>query len=185
EGVLTVERQDGELELTLRFVGGGISDESVVVVDAETIKPITVRRERQGEEVEVIEGEYDAAEEIVEVTEIGEDGDERLVPLRLEENSYDNESSLFLWRTIAFEEGYEASYHSVLANFRNTNVVTLNVVGKEQVTVPAGTFDTWRVEIQAGDVDQVAWFTDTPSHVLVQYNNSLQIFKLTEAPEGT
>ncbi len=181
-GVLSVAREQDQFELRLRFeeTGGGQSDESAVVVDAATLKPITVRREVRADEVEIVEGEYDPANGVVEITEIRDESDERSVPLRLKEHYYDNESSLFLWRTIPFEEGYEASYHAVLASRNSQHVVTVRVAGREEVTVPAGSFETWRVEVRAQGRRQVAWYADTPERALVQYDNSLgQLFQLT------
>ena len=178
-GVLSATRQNGQFELSLRFEGQGDVDETTVVVDATTMKPITVERERSGGDPESFRAVFDTDEDIVEITEIDAGGAETLLPLRLKEHYYDNESSIFLWRTITFEEGYEARYNSVLANFRAINAVTISVVGKEEITVPAGTFQTWRVEIRSGGRDQVAWFADTPDHILVQYDNPLgQQFQL-------
>ena len=177
-GVLSATRQDGTLELRLRYSDERDSDESVVLVDALTLKPISVHREITSEAV-VVTGEYDSAESIVRITTIDKDGDERPVPLSLEEHYYDNESSLFLWRTIPFEEGYEASYYSVLTNQRGQTLVTVRVVEREEVTVPAGTFQTWRVEIRFGGTRQVVWYADTPERALVQYDNTRQIMQLT------
>ncbi len=182
-GTLSVTRQDGRFELQLRFEGQGDRDEAVVLVDASTLKPVSVRREVTAQERTTI-GEYDDQERIVTITEIDEEGDERDVPLRLEENYYDNESSLFLWRTIAFEEGYEANYHTVLANQRRQALVTVRVTGKEEVTVPAGTFQAWRVELRSQGRNQVAWFADTAERPLVQYDNSISLFQLVERQQS-
>ena len=176
-GVLTVTRENGAFELGLRFSDERNSDEVVVLVDATTLKPISVHREITSE-AKIVNGEYDSEEGIIRITIIDKDGDERPVPLRLEEHYYDNESSLFLWRTILFEEGYEASYYSVLANQRGQTLVTVRVVEREEVTVPAGTFQTWRVEIRFGGTRQVAWYADTPERALVQYDNTRQILQL-------
>ncbi|MEX0785460.1 MAG: DUF3108 domain-containing protein [Dehalococcoidia bacterium] len=180
-GLLEIERQGDQYELTLEFEGEGDSDQSVVVVDAETLRPNSIRRQRTiDDEIEIVEGEYDPDEEVVRIVEIT-DGEERTIPRRLDEETYyDNESSLFLWRTIDFEIGYEASYRAVLVNQGGTQqVITLEVVEREQITVPAGTFDAWRVEIRFADVDQVAWYADTPERPLVQYDNSVQLLQLT------
>ena len=180
-GTLAVERQGDQYALSLSFENNGDSDETTVIVDAETLKPASVRRERTIEdETEVVEGEYDEVERVIRVVELT-DGEERTIPRRLDvDNYHDNESSLFLWRTIDFTEGYEASYDAVLVNQGGTHrQVTIRVVEKEEVTVPAGTFQAWRVEISTEDVDQVAWFTDTPEHALLQYDNSVQRFQLT------
>jgi|FLYL01.1.fsa_nt_gi uncharacterized protein YkuJ len=184
-GYTEVTRQDGTYRLFLHFETEGIVDESTVVADAETLRPESSQRdiEREGERV-VVDAEYQHDEEVVRITVI-EEGDERALPLSLEglAHYYDNESSLFLWRTVRFEEGYEASYNSVQPNVRSTAVVTLEVVGREEVTVPAGTFDTWRIELRFGDREQTAWYADTPTRPLIQYDNSREIFQLTSLEE--
>jgi len=182
-GTLSVTRRDERFELRLRFENEEAVDESVVLVDAQTLKPYTVRREIS-QQAKTTTGEYDETEGIVRITEVGSDGGERVVPHRLEEHYYDNESSLFLWRTVAFEEGYQANYHAVLVNQGAQRVVALEVVGKEEVKVPAGTFQAWRVEMRSRGNRQIAWYADTPERPLVQYDNSRQVFQLTSLEGG-
>ena len=181
-GTLTVERQGDRYQLTLSFVDGENSDVSTVIVDDETLQPFTVRRERLIEgETEAVEGEYDRDEKVIRVVEYTGDDDPREVPRRLDEETYyDNESSMFIWRTIRFEEGYEVKYNTVLVNQGGAlREVRLRVREKEEITVPAGTFLAWRVDITNEDVEQVAFFADTPEHQLLFYDNSLAIFQLT------
>jgi hypothetical protein len=179
-GVLEASREGNTYELNIRFEGNGNTDESTVTVDAETLKPLTVRRELTGEDDASFEAEYDAVEGVVRIVETT-DGDEREIPRRIDkEHYYDNESSLYLWRTIDFREGFEAAYHTVLANQGGVQrVVRLRVVGKEGVTVPAGTFEAWRVEVRSGDRRQIVWYADTPERRLVQYDNSRDLLQLT------
>ncbi|MGB6836388.1 MAG: DUF3108 domain-containing protein, partial [Dehalococcoidia bacterium] len=132
-------------------------------------------------ETTVLESRYE--DELVRIT-ARSDGRERSNPLRLKEHYYDNESSLFLWRTLRFEEGYRASYHAVMVNRRKQQVVRVEVVGRESVTVPAGTFQAWRIEVRSGGVEQVAWYADTATRPLVKYDNSELLFLLTELPGG-
>ena len=181
-GTLTVERQGDRYQLTLSFINDENSDVSTVIVDDESLQPFSVRRERVIDgETEGVEGEYDRDEKVIRVVEFTGDDDPREVPRRLDEEVYyDNESSIFIWRTIRFEEGYEAKYNTVLVNQGGAlREIRLRVIGKEEVTVPAGTFLAWRVDINAADVEQVAFFADTPQHQLLFYDNSLQIFQLT------
>jgi hypothetical protein len=181
-GLLAVVRRDGQFELNLRFLSEEASDESTVLVDATTLKPVSVRREFRGEETLAIEGEYNVEEGIVEITEIS-NGDERQVPLRLLENYYENESSLFLWRTLPFQEGFEATYNTIMVNQRERLTVTVRVVGRETVEVPAGTFDAWRVQIRSGGISQVAWYAADSRRHLVKYDNSELVFLLEEPPQ--
>lgn len=176
-GVITVTRQRNQFELHLRFEGDGDSDDIVVLVDAESLKPSSVRREISREAITVT-GEYDPVEESVDIVLTDNDGDTRSVPLRLGENYYDNESSLFIWRSIRFEEGYSASYNSVQTNQGEIVRFEIEVVGKQEITVPAGTFDTWRVVVTFGDITQSAWYADTPGRELIQYDNSDTVFQL-------
>jgi len=189
-GVLTTDVMGAETELGLHFESlpnddGEInSDTSTITVDSETLEPFFVSRERviDGEE-ESVTGEYDRENEEIRVLEYtGEDDeDPRSIPRSLDEEVfYDNESSLFLWRTIPLEEDLVLTYTAVLVNQGGTQrEVTLRVVERESVTVPAGTFEAWRVDISTEDVDQVAFIADTPERQLVFYDNSVQVFQLT------
>ena len=183
EATLSITRQGDQFELSAAFHATGEGpreeDESVILADAATLKPASVRREIfQDGETTVLSGEYDEDEDVIRITQTDSDGEERTVPRRLDEHYYDNESAIFLWRTVPFEEGYEARYHTVQIQGEQP-IVTVRVAGKEQVTVPAGTFETWRLELRAGAVDQTAWYADTAERLLVQYDNSRSIFRLT------
>lgn len=181
-GTLNVQREGDRYRLGLRFEDGTSSDESSVVVDAQTLKPLSLRREIiVPDETTLLEGRYE--DDLVRIT-VRSDGRERSNPLRLKEHYYDNDSSLFLWRTLRFEEGYSGSYHTVMVNRRKQQVVRVEVVGRESVTVPAGTFQAWRVEVRSGGVEQVAWYADTAARPLVKYDNSELLFLLAELPGG-
>jgi hypothetical protein len=182
-GVLTADLKGSQYELGLHYDGvgdhAGETDDTTMLVNATTLKPVSLDRSLvQNNKSTGIKATYDDVQSVVNITEINDKGNGRLVPLRVKEHHYDNDSSLFLWRTIDFQEGYVANYRTVITGNRTQVTVTLAVKEKVQITVPAGTFDTWRVEIHAGDVHQVAWIADTPQRPLVQYDNSRQLFQL-------
>jgi hypothetical protein len=52
------------------------------------------------------------------------------------------------------------------------------VTGRETVEVPAGTFETWRLEIRSPDGTQRAWYADTERRPLVRYDNGNLVFEL-------
>lgn len=111
-----------------------------------------------------------------------EDG-ERTDTLDVPNVAYDSWSDLFIWRTIDFSQGFEIEYADIVACQAPAPpqrlAVRLEVTGREPLEVPAGTFDTWRVEIDAGRA-QKAWFTTDDAHILVRYDNGDQIFELIE-----
>ena len=180
-GTLEISNKDGQFELSQKFQNGDDYDNSAVLVDATTLKPISGTRDQ------FLDGKrrqhrssYDPVENVVTVTEIKENDDERPVPHRLKSNYYDNDESLFLWRTINFVEGYTASYRTFVTGSGEQHVIRLEVKGKEQVTIGAGTFDTWRLEIRGTDRKQTAWYADTPQRPLIKYDNDFgQLMELT------
>lgn len=183
-GTLEVADSNGRYELSQKFQDGSDYDNSSVIVDQKTLKPISGNRDRSVDgERKRLRSEYDATENVVKIIEVKDSG-ERPVPHRLKDNYYDNDSSLFLWRSLNFVEGFTVNYHTIVTGSGEQPVLHLEVARKERVTVPAGTFDTWRLEIRGQDRKQIAWYADTPGHPLVQYDNSVQLFRLITVPKS-
>ena len=104
----------------------------------------------------------------------------RSSPLCVPAHSYDNDSSLFIWRTIKFEKGYTASYNTIIADRRLKQGVTLFVRDQTQIDTRDGKTDAWLVDIKADANTQQAWFATTPDHKLLRYNNGTLEFVLAD-----
>lgn len=182
---MTVE-EDGDtyvLRQHFEFPDDDFVNESEVVVDATTLMPQTVHYEIDGPEGLIsCEGAYDGG--VVHVHNVRTDG-EKDDDLDVPNFRYDSWSDLFVWRTIRFSQSYDIEYADVVACQAPAGPQLLGtkieVKGGETVEVPAGTFDTWKVEIKAGR-DQKAWFTTDDSHTLVKYDNGVDVFELVEGP---
>ena len=183
-GVLSIEPQAGAFSFRQKYASDQFSDEIVVVADGKTMQPISVERLLAGPDGErrwaVNYGPGSAR--VIQRTQNDQRDDRVSVPGR----SYDSWTDVFLWRTIDFREGYHATYTDVLsATLAEPEVISqkLKVTGKEEVTVPAGVFDAWRLEIHAPDGDQVAWYADTDERPLVRYDNGTLVFELLSVPD--
>jgi len=176
-GTLLVVPKGETLNLAQAFESGSNRDETSVAVDGRTLKPISAsRRIFTPDDETSLEVTYTAEGAIIKQ-------DEKQSGLSVPEHAYDNDTSLFLWSTVDFREGYEASYVTIITNRRSRQTVTLRVTGKERVRVPAGEFDCWRLEIETSNAKQVAWYADTPARPLVRYDNDRDlIFELETAP---
>lgn len=178
-GTLGVEVEGDATTLTAHFESAPNSDTSTIIVDSETLKPVSSSREidnQNPDDEELLEAEYTEDGVLIRA------GD-RQSGISVEEHSYDNDTSLFLWRTIDFAENYEASYNTVITNQRSKQKVILQVTGKETITVPAGEFQTWRLEIITSNARQIAWYADTEQRPLIRYDNDRgTVFELAEAP---
>ncbi len=209
EGVLSITMNGDTLLLSQMFSDPeGNADSSVLEVDAETLAPVAGRRvitDADEDRRAIAETEYgavddgdDAAVRIRELNfdslEDDEPSSRRCNPLRIEEDVYyDNDASLFLWRTIRFEQDYEVTYTAIIANRRDKSTVTLRVRRREMIETPAGEFDAWLVGIEAEGQVHNAYFATTDDHKLLFYDNDDLIFRYAgeaddvpeiDAPDG-
>ena len=154
-----------------------VVDSSVAIVDARLVPERSVRSVQRGDEDERYEIEYRPAEERF-VSLVAKAGEEDEREFLLQEHAYDNESSLWLWRTLKLAEGYEARYVSVNALERSQQTVSLRVIDRRMVEVPAGEFDVWRLQIRNGRATRVAWIEVAPPHRVVQWDNGVALMRL-------
>lgn len=172
----------------------GNSDSSSVTVDAATLKPASGTREIiDSTQRTVLTAAYESGtkdcdaglavqikQEVYKPPSAEKPDSTRSNPLCITEHSYDNDTSLFVWRTIKFEKGYTVMYRTVLTGRRTTQIVTLTVRDQERITTPAGDFDAWFVEIAADQSTQQAWFATSDDHRLLRYDNANLTFMLKQ-----
>lgn len=171
----------------------GNSDTTSVMVDAATLKPVSGSRDViDSEQRTLLESTYASVEKdkcdtgiqvtvkksVFQPPDDATPDSERSVPKCLPEFAYDNDTSLFVWRAITFEEGYTVTYRTWLTNQQEDQLVTLTVKGQQRVTTPAGDFDSWYVEIAADETTQQAWIATTDDHRILRYNNGNVTFLL-------
>lgn len=79
---------------------------------------------------------------------------------------YDDEELLWLVRGIPLRAGFEGSFTNVNAR-SSVFSAEVAVEGQEEVEVPAGTFQTWKVRIETSTVTQLIWVErDAPHRVI-------------------
>jgi len=166
--VLRIEGGEGDrVVFRQEFEGGEFKDEVVAVVAAATMRPASVERVIEGPEgARRWEVSYSGGQALV--VQRSEDA-ERTDDLAVPSHSYDSASDVFLWRTIDFSVGYEATYVDILtATLAKPQIisVTLKVTGKE------------RVEVRFSGRTQKAWYAEDDRRTLVRYDNGDLVFEL-------
>jgi len=160
------------------------TNEAKVTVDATTLLPAVSTYKIIGPNGNLdCTATYDSSGS-VKSHRIGEDG-ERTDTVSIPKISYDTWGDLFLWRTLDLNKGLDLAYTDVLGCTLakpDTISVKLKVNDQESITVPAGTFDTWKLEIESGGDSQTAWYSTDPKHTLIRYDNGDSKFELTQAP---
>jgi len=115
------------------------------------------------------EAEYGAGAITITTTDAG--GKSTSKTLKPAADAVDNDVSLQAQRALPLAAGYVASYTDVIPTTGSLAPVRLKVTGAETVTVPAGTFPAWRVEMDFGSGKHDAWYGQEAPHPLVKYLN--------------
>ena len=185
-GTLTMtidEEGSGALSLgqEFDFPDKGFVNKATVVADAASLQPQSTSYRIEGPEGNLqCDAEYDGSKAAVH--RVGEDG-ERTDDIVVPQIAYDSWSDLFAWRTIEFSKGYSVEYTDILSctlDRAQKLGVKLTVKAREEITVTAGTFEAWRLEIDSGGETQKAWFTTDNERRLLKYDNGRQVFDLVE-----
>ncbi|RLT27036.1 MAG: DUF3108 domain-containing protein [Chloroflexi bacterium] len=182
KGTLSVRRDGANLRLEQRYEEvsppAGVTpntDTTTVVAGAGDLRPTSMLREQSGrDQSHRYAADYAADGKTVSVSQDTDKPKSIPVP----EIIYDNESSLWLWRTLVLADGYHARYVSLDAVGKTRQTVDLTVTGKQNIIVPAGTFEAWRLQVRNGRATRVAWINVAAPHQIVQWDNGAQVFQL-------
>ena len=185
-GLLRIEEEGNVLRLRQEFdsPGLGFRDTVTATVDRQTLKPLAVERVLSGPEGDR-RWEVHYLGGMLEVRQTGGGDEQRTDQIKVPQHSYDRLSDIFLWRTIDFRLGYRASYNDMLtADLARPQrkLVTIRVVSRELVPLPAGEFEAWRLEIRSAGRKELAWYSSGEQRLLLRYDNGDLIFELEGAP---
>jgi hypothetical protein len=75
-------------------------------------------------------------------------------------------------RALPLAEGYRFTYTNIVGASATALKTTVNVVGKEKIDAPAGSFTTYKVELNFGQASNLAWYDVDKPHHLVRYENT-------------
>ena len=161
-------------------------NETVQVTTAgDTLRPLTATMSRTDERgTESVNTTFSGSQVDMELTTV-----ENVTTYQRENipsDARDQRTVLMMARMLPLEARYAVRFNSYLPVADLLDRVTLTVRGREEVTVPAGTFDTWRVKLDTGDSEVEAWIgTDAP-HPLVKYTDTRTggTFELMEFTPG-
>lgn len=164
-------------ELTI----GGRLDHGAVTMGSD-LRPINAWREMSG-----VRFETTYSPEAITILTTQADGSKTTKTLKPVTDGYDNDQSLQIQRALPFAAGYATRYTDVIPTTGLTAGVKVSVTGAETITVPAGTFATWKVALDFGSGKHDAWYGQQLPHPLVKYRNraSGAVFELSSLSAGS
>ena len=185
--VLETLRQDDVYQVSLRFrldteSGEVVTDDVSVWVDAESLQPIRYeRRAVSSEKTVTAEADYraNADGEISAHVVLDDDGEITEETVEAGVFAFDNDSSAWLWRSLAFEQDLELTYRSVNVVQRRSQLVQVAVRGQDTLRGPQGDVVVWQVVATPGVEISRAWYEIDPPHRLVRWDQQPRRFILT------
>lgn len=165
EAAWTWERGDeGWVLLYHADLSGSVTQGETHLDDA--LRPVYGWRESGGRRVEARYGE-----DHVTIITTTADGTTTMREVARKSDMLDNEQTLQTQRALPFEADYRTVYSNLVASTAADVRMTVSVVAREQVTVPAGTFAAWKVEMEGGGATHDAWYSVDPPYLLLRYVN--------------
>jgi hypothetical protein len=133
---------------------------------------------------EMVFAQYDQGQVDMQLTTV----DNNTTPQRVNipSDARDQRTILQLARMLPLDEDYATRFNSYLPVADQQDRVTLQVVGRDEVEVPAGTFDAWRVELEGDSRQTEAWISVDAPFPLIKYREGRNgpLFELLEYTPG-
>lgn len=158
-------------ELRSEISAAGDREVSVVETGVTGFRPRNSSLVRQLAEggLEQVRATYDAGVATLELTT--RDNVTTFEQFNLPTDSRDQRSLPFLVRALPLADGYAARINTFLPITGILDRYTVTVVEREEVTVPAGTFDAWRVQLDTGEIVSQIWIGVDAPHPIVQFDD--------------
>ncbi len=185
--VLETRREEDQYRLSLQFnldtEDGAVTDRVTVWVDVETLQPI--RYERHAESAEesltaVADYRVNADGEVSAETEVETEGEVERETVEAGPHAFDNDSSAWLWRSLAFAQDLELTYRSVNVVQQRSQLVQVAVRGQDTLRGPEGDVVVWQVVATPGVEISRAWYEIEPPHRLIRWDQQPRRFILTK-----
>jgi hypothetical protein len=152
-----------------RTIIGDNQSVSHVEVDAATLKPLHSVWKH------TLLGEVEAAY-ATDHADLKFTGKEESKKIEFQGSVIDNEETLQWMRCLPLADGYKTSQQILASLGSHVIPLTFTVSGPEQVKVPAGTYQCYKVELS---INQTFWYSSDPKHYLVKFEASGVIAELT------
>lgn len=173
------EQEDG-WTLMREINDAGVSEQATVEMQPVGYRPVYSHLVRTfGGGKQVVETQFEGAQ--VDIALTNRQGATVYQRVQVPSDIRDERTLLLIMRALPLAQGYATRINSFLPIAGRMERVALQVRRKESVTVPAGSFDTWVVELKANDRTTRAWVAQTAPFTVVKFvdGRSQATFELT------
>ena len=166
--------------LIREILDAGVSEQATVEMQPVGYRPVYSHLVRTfGGGKQVVETQFEGAQ--VDIALTNRQGATVYQRVQVPSDIRDERTLLLIMRALPLAQGYATRINSFLPIAGQMERVALQVRRKENVTVPAGSFDTWVVELKANDRTTRAWVAQAAPFPVVKFidGRSQATFELT------
>ncbi len=178
--------QEDGWTLHREIIDAGVSERATVEMQPVGYRPLYSRLERTGGSgSQVVEAQIAGGQ--VELALTNRQGATVYERVQVPSDIRDERTLLLIMRTLPLTQGYATRINSFLPIVGKMERVVLQVRRDESVTVPAGVFDTWVVELKTNERTSRAWVARTAPFAVVKFidGRSQATFELTGFSAGS
>ncbi len=147
----------------------GSSELITVTMDAQGFRPQISRVQRTGVAggQEIAEARYSEGQ--VDLTLLAKQNNLSVQREQAPSDARETVTLPMILRALPLAAGYATQINAYMPVVPQLERITVRVVGEEVVETQAGSFATWAVQLDAGDVQSKAWIGKEAPHILVKY----------------
>ena len=177
-----VGRREQEEGWTLlrEVLDAGASEQATIEMQPAGYRPVTSHLVRSfGSGKQIVETQFEGAQVDIELT--NRQGAKVYQRVQVPSDIRDERTLLLIIRALPLTQGYATRINSFLPIAGQMERVAIQVRRSESVTVPAGTFEAWLVELKANDRTTKAWVAKAAPFQVVKFidGRSQATFELT------
>ncbi len=172
--------REGGWTLTREIFDAGVSEQATIEMQPVGYRPVYSHLVRTfGGGKQVVETQFEGAQ--VDIALTNRQGATVYQRVQVPSDIRDERTLLLIVRALPLAQGYATRINSFLPVAGRMERVALQVRRSERVTVPAGPFDTWVVELKSNDRTTRAWVAQTAPFPVVKFidGRSQATFELT------
>lgn len=178
--------QEDGWTLVREIIDAGVSERATIEMQPVGYRPLYSHLERTGGSgSQVVEAQISGGQ--VELALTNRQGATVYERVQVPSDIRDERSLLLILRALPLAEGYATRINGFLPVVGRMERVALQVRRAESVTVPAGAFDTWVVELKTNERITRAWVARTAPFTVVKFidGRSQATFELTAFSAGS
>ena len=172
--------EDGGWTLTREINDAGVSELATIEMQPVGYRPLQSHLVRTfGGGKQVVEAQFEGAQ--VDIALTNRQGATVYQRVQVPSDIRDERTLLLIVRSLPLAQGYATRINSFLPVAGKMERVAVQVRRSESVTVPAGSFDTWVVELKSNDRTTKAWVAQAAPFPVVKFidGRSQATFELT------